>query len=165
MRLEIHYRVAKKICTEVKEQGLHLNEMAFLLGNLFPDLIQSYFWCRHEYPASRDFLIKKIEKLKKKPLFFSFQLGILTHYICDYFCYPHSRVYESSMLQHILYELRYKVPKGFSKLSLNIKCFAIEELDKCVNCYEEIRPLFMDGDYDFLMAAHVSSGFLQAAYQ
>jgi len=165
MRIDIHYKIAKRICAETKELGLHLHEKSFLFGNLFPDLIQSFFWCRHEYSASREYLKKKIEKLKKKPFLFSFQLGILTHYICDYFCYPHSRIYDKSMLQHILYELRQKTPKNFLKMSLDIKSFAIEELDKFVDCYEDIRPYFMDDEYDFQMAAHVSTGFLQAACQ
>ena len=164
MRLAIHYRIAKRISSEIKKDGLRLHEKSFLFGNLFPDLIQSFFWCRHEYPVSRKYITKKIEKIKKKPLFFSFQLGVLTHYICDYFCFPHSRVYNKSMLQHILYEIRQKIPDNFSMLNLSIKSFAIEELDKFVDLYEEIRPLLNDDGFDFQMATHISSGFLQAAY-
>ena len=164
MRLNLHYTIEKKISARIKEAGLHLHEKSFLFGNLFPDLILSFFWRRHEYAVSRKYLRKKIEKIKKKPLFFSFQLGVLTHYICDYFCYPHSRVYNESMLQHILYEIRQKIPGDFSMLNLNIKSFAIEELDRFVNWYEKFRPLIKDDGFDFQMAAHVSSGFLKAAY-
>ena len=165
MRLEIHYRIAKKISAEIKELGFHLHERSFLLGNLFPDLIHSYFWCRHEYPVSRDFLRRKIERLKKHPVFFSFQLGILTHYISDYFCFPHSKVFDKGIFHHIIYELRQKVPCNFFKLSVNIKTFAIEELDKFVDWYEKFRPLFEDDAQDFQMAALVSSSFVQTAYQ
>ena len=165
MRLNIHYRIAKKICAEMKESGLQLHGKSFVFGNLFPDLIQSFFWCRHEYSASRKYISKKIEKLKKKPLFFSFQLGVLTHYICDYFCYPHIRAYNKSMLHHIIYEFRQKIPEDFSMLNLNIKSFAIEELDKFVDWYEKFRPLLEDDRFDLKMATHVSCGFLQAAYQ
>ena len=165
MRLAIHYRIAKKICTELKKDRLQFHEKSFLFGNLFPDLIQSFFWCRHEYPVSRKYITKKIEKIKKKPFFFSFQMGVLAHYICDYFCYPHSRVYDKSMLHHILYEIRQKIPEDFSMINLKIKSFAIEELDKFVDWYEEIRPFMKDDRFDFKMATNISSGFLQAAYQ
>lgn len=165
MRLEIHYKIAKKISDELKDLGIQVHERSFLFGNFFPDLIHSYFWCKHEYPVSRDYIRKKIESLKKRPLFFSFQLGILTHYISDYFCYPHSRVYDKGILDHIKYELSQKVPENFSKISLNIRYFAIEELDKFVDWYEKFRLLFKDDEQDFNMAVLVSSGFLQAAYE
>ena len=165
MRLEIHYKIAKKICGELKGFGIKLNETLFLFGNFFPDLIHSYFWCRHEYPVSRDYLHKKIENLKKRPLFFSFQLGVLTHYISDYFCYPHSRVYDKGILDHIKYEISQKAPEEFLKIRLNIKHFAVEELDKFVAWYEKFRPVFRDDEQDFHMAVLVSSGFLKAAYE
>ncbi|MDR2596479.1 MAG: zinc dependent phospholipase C family protein [Treponema sp.] len=165
MRLEIHYRIAKKISAEIKELGFNLHETSFIFGNFFPDLIHSYFWNRHEYPVSRNYLQKMIERLKKKPLFFSFQLGILTHYLSDYFCYPHSRVYDKGIFDHIMYEIRQKVPKEFYTLNLNIQSFAIEEVDKWVSWYEKFRPLFEDDANDFHVAAIVSCGFMQAAYQ
>ncbi|MDR0302668.1 MAG: zinc dependent phospholipase C family protein [Treponema sp.] len=165
MKLEIHYRIAKKISGEIKGLGFKLNEKSFLLGNLFPDLIQSYVWRRHEYSASREYFRKKMSRLTKKPLFFSFQLGELTHYICDYFCYPHSRVYNKNILHHILYEINQKVPKNLFKLNVDIKFFAIEELDKFVGWYENFRPLFEDSCHDFHIASLVSSWFIQAGYK
>ena len=163
MRLEIHFRIAKKISGEIREHGYYIHEKSFLLGSLFPDLIQSYLWRRHVYPVSRNFLRKKIERLRKRPLFFSFQLGELTHYICDFFCYPHSRAYDKGFFHHIKYEIRQKAPENFTKLSLDIKNFAIEELDKFVGWYEKWRPLFQDDGHDFEIAALVSLGFLRAA--
>jgi hypothetical protein len=94
-------------------------------------------------------------------------MGILTHYICDYFCYPHSSVYDKGLLQHIIYELRQRVPKNICKLNLDIPSFSIEELDKFVGCYERFRHLFNDDkrdyEHDFQMATVVASCFLQAA--
>ena len=165
MRLEIHHKIGKTVCDELKELGCRINEKLFLLGNIFPDLIQSYLWRRHEYQHSREYVKRKLDTLKKKPMLFSFHLGVLTHYICDYFCFPHSRVYNKSMLQHILYEIRQKIPDNFSMLNLSIKSFAIEELDKFVDWYEKFRPLLEDDRFDLKMATHVSCGFLQAAYQ
>jgi hypothetical protein len=164
MRLEIHYRIGRKVCGELKELGLHVNEKLFLLGNFYPDLIHSYLWCKHEYQHSREYIGKKIEQLKKQPLFFSFHLGILTHYICDYFCYPHSGVYDKNVFHHIMYELKQKVPKELYKTKLTVKSFTIEELGKFVKWYESIRPFDDNDDSDFHIAAAVAVNFLQAAY-
>jgi hypothetical protein len=164
MRLEIHYRIGRKVCGELKELGLHVNEKLFLLGNFYPDLIHSYLWCKHEYRHSREYIRKKIERLKKQPLFFSFHLGILTHYICDYFCYPHSGVYDKNVFHHIMYEFNQKVPKELYKTKLTIKSFTIDELGKFVKWYERIRPFDDNDDSDFHIAAAVAASFLQAAY-
>jgi len=165
MRIGLHHKIGKKILSELKEFGCYVNEGFFLLGNLFPDLCQSFLWCRHEYQHSRDYVCKKIELLKKRPKLFSFHLGVLTHYICDYFCYPHSSIYDKNLLQHIIYELRQKTPENLLKLNININSFAIEEIDKFVDCYEGIRPFFIDDKYDLMMATHVSLGLIQAAHQ
>jgi hypothetical protein len=164
MRLEIHHKIGKAACAELKELGCRINERLFLLGNLFPDLIHSYLWCRHEYQHSREYVRKKLDVLKKRPKLFSFHLGILTHYICDYFCYPHSSCYDKGLLQHIIYEVRQKVPEKIYRVNLNIRAFTIEELDRFVEWYESSRGSFEDDESDFHIAAMVASNFLQAAY-
>ena len=165
MRIEIHHKIGKKVCGELKELGCHVHEGLFLVGNIFPDLIHSYIWCRHEYQHSREYIRKKLDMLKRKPHLFSFHLGVLTHYICDYFCYPHSSCYDKGLIQHIIYEIRQKVPERTYKTDLNITAFSIEELDRFVNWYESFRSSFEgNGESDFQIAAMVASNFLQAAY-
>ena len=164
MRLEIHHKIGKTICSELKELGFRINEKLFLLGNIFPDLIQSYIWCRHEYQHSREYVKRKLEMLKKRPMLFSFHLGVLTHYICDYFCYPHSAVYGKGFVHHVIYEIRQKIPERTHITDLNIKSFSIEELDRFVKWYESIRVSFVDDSQDFHIAISVASNFLQAVY-
>jgi len=164
MRLGIHYKIGKKIYSELKDLTCHVNEKLFLLGNIFPDLSQSYLWRRHEYQHSREFIRKKIEILKKRPRLYSFHLGILTHYICDYFCYSHSSCYGKGLIHHIIYELQQKVPEKIYKINLNIKVFSIEELDRFVKWYENFRDSFENDESDVMVAAMMASNFLQAAY-
>ena len=164
MRLHIHHQIGKKVCGELKESGFYVNEKLFYFGNLYPDLIHSYLWCRHEFRHSREYIRKKIEKLKKQTFFFSFHLGILAHYICDYFCYPHSGVYDKGLFHHILYELRQKAPQKIYKTKLTIKDFSVEELEKYIKWYENFRPMNDNEESDFHIAAAVASNFLQAAY-
>ena len=164
MRLEIHHKIGKTVCGELRDLDCRINEKLFLLGNIFPDLIQSYIWCRHEYQHSREYFKRKLEMLKKRPVLFSFHLGVLTHYICDYFCYPHSSVYDKGFAHHVIYEIQQKIPKKTYKTDLHIKSFSIEELDRFVSWYEGFRNSFEDNESDFHIAAWVASNFLQAAY-
>jgi len=164
MRLDIHHKIGKRVCDELKELGCQIDVKLFLLGNIFPDLNQSYLWCRHEYLHSREYIRRKIEVLEKKPRLFSFHLGVLTHYICDYFCYPHSLAYDKGLVQHIIYEIRQKVPKRIYKTNLNIQAFTIEELDRFVKWYENFRATFENDESDFQVAAMVAFNFLKLAY-
>ena len=102
--------------------------------------------------------------LKKNSVLFSFHLGVLTHYICDYFCYPHSAIYDKGFVHHVIYEIRQKIPEKTYRANLNIKSFSIEELDRFVEWYESIRASFTDDYSDFRIAASVASNFLQAPY-
>ena len=164
MRIKIHHKIGKSICSELKALGCNINEKLFLFGNLFPDLIHSYIWCRHEYQHSREYVRKKIEKLKKKPKLFSFHMGILAHYICDYFCYPHSACFGKGLIEHIAYEIQQKIPSKSNKIKLVIKTFSIEELDGFVNWYDNSRASINNDEWDFHVATMVTSNFLQAAY-
>ena len=164
MRLKIHHMIGKNVCSELKESGLYIHEKLFLFGNLFPDLIFSYLWCRHEYKDSREYVRKKLDKLKKRPRAFSFHLGVLSHYICYYFCYPHSTCYERGIIHHILYEIRQKVPKNSYKLNLKNLAFSIDELDTLVGWYSKIRSAFTNDESDFHIASNVAFRFLRAVH-
>jgi len=164
MRIKIHHEIGKSVCTELKYHGCKINENLFLFGNLFPDLIHSYIWCRHEYQHSRKYVKRKLETLKKRPILFSFHLGVLAHYICDYFCYPHSPSFDKGLIEHIAYEIRQKIPINFNKIKLNIKTFSIEELDRFVKWYDTFRASVIDDELDFHIATIVTSNFLFSAY-
>jgi len=164
MRIEIHHRIGISVCSELKYQGCKINKNLFLFGNLFPDLIHSYIWCRHEYKYSREYVKRKLEILKKRPILFSFHLGILTHYISDYFCYPHTESFDKGLVEHIAYEIRQKIPLNFNKMKLNIRTFSIEELDRFVKWYNNFRASVIDDELDFHIATIVASNFLHAAF-
>ena len=164
MRIEIHNEIGKNVCSELKNLGYKINGKLFLLGNIFPDLIQSYIWCRHEYQHSREYVRKKIDILKKRPRLFSFHLGILAHYISDYFCYPHSASFDKGLIDHISYELKQKIPSKFNILKLEIRTFSIEELDRLVTWYDNCRALINDDEWDFRISTMVTSNFIQTAY-
>ena len=165
MRLKIHHNIGKKVYIELKDLDCKISKTLFLFGNVFPDLIYSYIWRRHEFKHSRKIIEKKIITLKKRTRFYSFHMGILTHYICDYFCFPHSTIYNKGLIKHIIYEMQQKVPDKIYKTKLNIKAFTIEELEKLVRCYEKlVFTVNSSHMIDFHLASIVTSNFLQAAY-
>lgn len=83
-----------------------INRKAYLFGSIAPD-----FNCI--YPAHR--ITSTIRRFRKKVLrveksdsimIKSFTLGVITHYICDYFCYAHNIAVIDR--RHPFYEIRLK---------------------------------------------------------
>ena len=109
MKLAQHLDVGERILEKLKIDGYggYLNSRAFLLGNISPDL-------NCVYPAHRLTTTEKRLYRKLKVAFDidikmirSFTLGVITHYVCDYFTFAHAaekigmkhKTYESSLMR------------------------------------------------------------------
>lgn len=107
MKLKQHIAIGKLVFDEIVSSGIEpdrykLMKTPFLIGNIAPDLNCVYpahrlvttehrFYKRLKVSASTEFIMLK-----------SFTLGVITHYICDYFCYAHNN--ESVGVKHKKYE-------------------------------------------------------------
>jgi hypothetical protein len=88
---------------------MFLNRIFFLLGNLAPDISLSFLYRPHTYESTAPALKRLIPRLYRgrvhpRSALFAFFLGIVSHYICDYFCYPHHPSFKGGLIGHIRYE-------------------------------------------------------------
>lgn len=109
MKKSNHIRMGRRIFENLQKNDMPLSRRLFLFGNIAPDLTLSYVRHPHRYGDSASLIEKKLRKLCKgsaapQGLLFSLRLGALTHYICDYFCYAHSRSFRGNLRDHIRYE-------------------------------------------------------------
>jgi hypothetical protein len=93
----------------MKRNGMGLKRFPFILGNLAPDLYFSFLFRRHEYGCSILSVKEAVFRLydgRFDPCssLFAYLMGIVSHYICDYFCYSHSPAFRGNLLDHIKYE-------------------------------------------------------------
>ncbi|MDD6986605.1 MAG: zinc dependent phospholipase C family protein [Butyricicoccus porcorum] len=97
-----------------KTDGISFDRKAFVFGNLKPDLKGEYLTKRH-YPSLmfeevmqriRDFASKFcISETNGAKL--SEELGVICHYITDFFSFPHNDdIYEHGLFAHYVYEKR-----------------------------------------------------------
>lgn len=95
-----------------KTDGVCFDRKAFVFGNLKPDLKGEYLTKRH-YPSLmfeevmqriRDFAARfQIGESNSAKL--SEELGVICHYITDFFSYPHNDdIFEHGLLAHYIYE-------------------------------------------------------------
>jgi len=104
---------------------VELDKKAFLYGCIKPDISTSYLFIPHYMDKSFDFISNLIIKLessniptvKKSMILYSTELGVVTHYIADYFCFPHNDMVFYRTLNHFFYE--YNLIFEFNKLDLN----------------------------------------------
>jgi hypothetical protein len=101
--------MAEIIFSRIKRSGMALRRLPFVLGNLAPDLYFSFIFRRHEYECSIVSVKKAILRLyggRFDPCsaLFAYFMGVVSHYVCDYFCYSHSPSFRGNLWDHIKYE-------------------------------------------------------------
>lgn len=122
MLIPTHRVISQILLTEIKRySGVELEEKYFIYGNVLPDIAPKYIITKHFINESIDFLIYRIDSLLNNnnitPRKFAVELGIITHYLCDYYCVPHNdRAYfKGKVNEHMLYEkkLHTKFKQGY----------------------------------------------------
>jgi hypothetical protein len=103
--------MARLIGKQMAENGIYTDGLFFILGNLAPDMTLSYVYRRHTREISLPHLEKQIRFLYKKGVdpygaAFSWHLGVMSHYVCDFLCYPHTPAYNGGTAGHFFHEVR-----------------------------------------------------------
>lgn len=86
-----------------------LNRFALKLGCILPDLLVHTYLKGHTWKGSHESLEVMLSQLEKEGSvnFLSFlRLGYATHYIEDYFTFPHNENFHKGFFSHIAYERR-----------------------------------------------------------
>lgn len=117
MFINTHLLIAKSIVDNIdKNKSFFLSEKNFIYGNIKPDIPSKYYLRKHYLEESLDMIISKVKYLCSLSIdslsrYFSVsrfnqELGVICHFLCDFFCVPHSFRWEfkHSMKEHLLYE-------------------------------------------------------------
>lgn len=104
-----------------------LDLQTFTYGNIQPDFDRSYIDCDHTLEDSLQLINYNTEELIKSEVSikeFSLALGIICHFVCDYFCLHHTKAYwKKDAVLHAVYEitLHAKLLKLISKGQFNLQ--------------------------------------------
>lgn len=112
-----HLMIARHIYSNLNlDEKRIVDYKSFLYGNIKPDLVSTYKLKKHYMDESFEMVSNKIKALSalsdneinKWPAVsrFSQELGVICHFLCDFFCVPHSERWEfkHSMNKHVKYE-------------------------------------------------------------
>lgn len=128
--INTHKAMGENIIKYANTKSIYLiNDKRFLWGNIKPDCTPKYKFKKHYFDESIDMIVEKITHLSSLTLEdvyydmtvgkFSEELGVVCHFLCDFFCAPHYYRWEfkstSAVKHHMLYENK------LSKLAKNFK--------------------------------------------
>jgi len=115
--MDTHKILANTIFIQVSKENRYLiDRKKFIWGNIKPDYVSKYKLKKHYYTESIDMVLYKIEylsslseekiKLDYGIKRFSAELGVICHFLCDYFCLAHNKRWEfkSHFKKHVSYE-------------------------------------------------------------
>ncbi|MCX4317028.1 MAG: zinc dependent phospholipase C family protein [Lachnospiraceae bacterium] len=115
MKKKSHISLAGYLLCNSEIEELQEHRKAFYLGSILPDCVPSFFTRKHRIDTTFEILKKEIRKItedfepeKGMNGYYCRHLGVITHYLADYFTYPHNTVFEGGLREHCAYENRLK---------------------------------------------------------
>ena len=185
MRKKSHVLLGSCLAKHLDSRELKFHKKTFIWGNVLPDFRPSFVTVRHEYHVNFDMVCDMIRNLTEECYFLERYtskywrtLGEVSHYVADYFVFPHNAHYNGNIVDHTLYEgdlmkqLRTYIRSGMAKEHLqndiskevvfedfeDIISFIKKEHDKYAmkdSCVEE------DIQYIVSMCYQVTQGVIQ----
>lgn len=115
MRKKSHISLAKYMVENLNDEGLKKHKLSFYFGSILPDIKPSFIYKRHEinrtFPSIRRHIARLSEgkkAIKKNGRKYYMDLGQISHYLADYFTFPHNESYDGSLKEHCSYEKKLK---------------------------------------------------------
>lgn len=111
MRKKSHISLAWYLMNSTGMGYLKEHKGSFYIGSILPDCVPAFLVRKHTVEDSFSVLEKEIGKLvshfdpkKGANCYFCRHLGVITHYISDYFTFPHNANYPGKLKDHCIYE-------------------------------------------------------------
>ena len=149
MNLFSHITMGRYLYTYFTEQlGVELDKASFVSWNVLPDVAPSLLKLSHFKKDIYDLVMERAERLAREGdamtlAEYSKQLGILCHFMSDFFCYAHSESFDGSKIGHLKYEICMQF-YGYRRRSMLHAVDLISnaaEVDRSAALYEQINEL------------------------
>lgn len=152
--------------------------VGLLIGSILPDILVHTYLTGHTWKASGKRILNKLEKLEQSDglnVWTALQLGMILHYIEDFFTMSHSRFFTGNIWEHIGYEIRlqryiratfcgrYKLYDGDVE---NTQIYSIEDLkERMVSLQKEYEKEIKEASGDEEMCFQTDLEYMNIAVQ
>lgn len=111
MRKKSHIALAGYLMDSMLKEEIIKYKKTFMFGSILPDVIPSFLTRKHTIDATFSILHSEIKKITDEydvtegiSRYYVRHLGVVTHYVADYFTLPHNTKFEGSLKDHCIYE-------------------------------------------------------------
>ena len=170
MLINTHFIISKSILENIESsKSFFISKKNFIYGNIKPDISSKYVLSKHYLEESLSMILDKINHLCQLTLdslkrYFSIsklsqELGVICHFLCDFFTAPHSERWEftHSMNKHVTYEKElasYAKEMDFSNCDLDYEIdHTVEEF--FYNLYNNYKSCNISYENDLKYSAYV----------
>jgi len=131
-----HKLIARSVYEILKDQlGITLDCRSLLSGSIAPDINPRMIFLPHTTNATMNIVKTNIDWLKDREIpvtkkdnaAFSYKLGIVIHFLSDYFCKAHNEKRYDNFLHHYIYERKLKI-------------YLEKRMKKCKSLNEFLKP-------------------------
>ncbi len=160
MKATSHFAMAHLLHASLQKRGIFLNRTAFVYGNIMPDQTPAMWVAPHFGKVCTRKSSDILTKLSSLPLSnsgrvgaeYSKKLGIMCHYLCDYFCFAHNEDFLGGVKQHMAYEneLDAYLRKNCLNVldmdgSLPVKSFS--DIEDLISCSENAKREYLNAGH------------------
>lgn len=109
LHLRTHLLIADKVHDYITSQyDVQIDKSRFAFGNIKPDILRNYITKRHTMKNSLWYILremKKYESFKKTVENNPVHIGMINHFLSDFFCSPHYyKCLNTNLKKHLEYE-------------------------------------------------------------
>ncbi len=113
MFMQTHSLISQAVASVIQERlNFTLNKDAFQYGSIKPDFYPHLMLMPHYKESSSDIIYKRIQDLQHQSIplnakalkHYSLELGVINHFLADYFCAVHNEDKKSALPSHLFYE-------------------------------------------------------------
>lgn len=112
MRKKSHVSLSIYLINALDSQLLEEHKKAFIMGSVLPDCKPSFVTTKHNMKETFEMVCEAIleltnasvEDFRRISTVYCRKLGEVTHYLADYFTFPHNDVFDGNIREHCIYE-------------------------------------------------------------
>ncbi|MBD7912929.1 MULTISPECIES: zinc dependent phospholipase C family protein [Clostridium] len=174
--MNTHKILANNILRQTSIDKLNLiDKKKFIWGNVKPDYVSKYKLKKHFYDESINMILEKVHflsSLTSKEIFYSYgikkfsaELGVVCHFLCDFFCYAHSERWrlKSDLKKHVSYEQKLsKIAKDFNFVELIDENLLIEDIEMFIKYNMEEYSEVEGYEKDLLYSAFICNSIVNS---
>ncbi|OPX50843.1 hypothetical protein CLTHE_01230 [Clostridium thermobutyricum DSM 4928] len=151
MLMNTHKLVANILYDNIDDNKKFLiSKNRFIWGTIKPDCASKYKFTKHYFDESSDMILEMIEDLANMTPDeviqngtgkFSAELGVICHFLCDYYCIPHAQRWEfkNSMRQHVNYERELaKIAKHYDVSLMRLDRLEVKDIREFIDKTQEM---------------------------